>query len=117
MPMGPEPQVTAAAEMVEEAALQGAQPAESHLAETVEALAQVLEDTKAAGEPVDAIAEAVANSDTIKPEIIGDKATGRVLVITTEPENAEAAAQPESDVPGKKPAGKGRGKKGAAKDR
>lgn len=39
---------------------------------------------------------------------------GRVLVITAEPDNIEATAQLERDAPTKKPAGKGRSKKGAA---
>ena len=80
----------------------------------MEALAQALEDAQAAGEPVDALAEAVANGDAIKTEIIGDEATSRVLVITAEPECIEATAQPERDVPAKMPAGKSRGKKGTA---
>lgn len=83
-------------------------------AETLEALAQALEDAQAAGEPVEAIAGAVASGEAIKAEIIGDEATGRALVITAEPENIEAAAQPESDMPAKKLAPKGKGKKGKA---
>ncbi len=74
------------------------------------ALVKALEDAQGAGEPVDALAESVANSEAIKTEIIGDEAMGRVLVITAEPESTEATAQPESD----KFTGKGRGKKGAA---
>jgi hypothetical protein len=110
-----EPQVTAAAEAEAdmEAAPQEAQPAVSFPAETVEALAQALEDAQVNGEAVDALAEA-ANSEAIKAEIIGDEATGRVLVITSEPENIVATTQIETDALAKKPTGKGRGKKGAA---
>ena len=93
---------------------QEALPTESLTGETMEALAQALEVAQAAGEPVDALAEAIVDGETIKAEIIGDEATGRVLVIAAEPEGIEATAQTESDVPAKKPEGKGRGKKGAA---
>ena len=55
---------------------QEAQPAESIPAETAEALTQALEDAQAAGEPVNALVEAVANGDKITTEIIGDEATG-----------------------------------------
>ena len=79
----------------------------------MEALAQALEDAQAAGELIDALTEAVANGEAIETEIIGDEATGRVLVITAEPENIEAAAQPENDPPARKLAPKGKGKKGA----
>ncbi|MGJ4849419.1 hypothetical protein ACH6CV_04130 [Bacillota bacterium Meth-B3] len=118
-PLGQEaqPRVTAVddkAAETEEAAPQEAYPAESLPAETVEALAQALEDAQAAGEPVDALAEVVANGETIKTEIIGDEATGRVLVITMESESNEATPQPENNVLAKKPSGKGRGKKGTA---
>jgi hypothetical protein len=118
-PQGAEPQAMAAeaeteAEVAEEAAPQDGQPAEALPAETMEALAQALEDAQTAGEPVADIAAAMADGETIKTEIIEDEATGRVLVITAEPESAEATAQPESDVPAKKPAPKGKGKKGAA---
>lgn len=92
---GTEPQVTKMdeAKAAEDAAPQEAYPAEALPAETVEALAQELEDAQAAGEPVDALAEAVANDVAIKTEIIGYEATSRVLVITAEPGSAEAAAQ------------------------
>ncbi len=105
MPQSTEPQVVA------DEAAEGAQPADSLPAETVEALAQALEEAQAAGEQVDALAEAVANGEAIKTEIIGDEATGRVLVITAEMESAAVAAQPENDPPARKPAPKGRGKK------
>ena len=110
-----EPQVTAAAEAEAdmEAAPQEAQPAVSFPAGTVEALAQALEDAQVNGEAVDALAEA-ANSEAIKAEIIGDEATGRVLMITAEPENIVATTQIETDALAKKPTGKGRGEKGAA---
>lgn len=45
---------------------------------------------------------------------LGDEATGQVLVITAEPESAEATAQPENDAPARRPALKGNGKRGAA---
>lgn len=102
------------AKAAEDAAPQEAHPAEALPAETVEALAQAQEDARAAGEPVDTLVEAVANGETIKTEIVGDEAAGRVLVIAAEPENIKAAAQPESDVPAKKPACKSKRKKGAA---
>jgi len=123
MPQGKEPQAMAAAAEAEEAAPQDEQAAEALPAETMEALAQALEDAQTAGEPVADIAAAMADGEAIKTEIIEGEAMDRVLVITAEPEsaeataqpeNAEAAAQPESDVPTKKPAPKGKGKKGAA---
>jgi hypothetical protein len=80
----------------------------------MEALAQALEDAQAVGEPVDALAEAVANDEAIKTEVIEDGNKGQLLVITAEPEKTEAMAQPESDVPAKKPMGKNKGKRGAA---
>lgn len=98
----------------EEAAPQEAPPAEALPDETAEALAQAPEDAQAAGGLVDALDEAVSNGETITTEIIGGEAPGQMLVITTELENAEATAQPESDVPAKKPAPKGKSKKGAA---
>ena len=63
---------------------------------------------------MDALTEAVANGEAIETEIIGDEATGQVLVIRAEPENIEAAAQLESDLPARKPTPKGNRKKGAA---
>ena len=127
--------------MAQEAQLQEAEPAaeaepqqeprprdEQEVAEALpisvtEAFAQALEDAQAAGEPVADIAAAMVDGQVIKSEIIEGEATGRVLVITAEPESAdaaahpesaEAAAQPESDVPAKKPAPKGRATKSAA---
>jgi len=114
MPQDTEPQVTAAADASEGAAPQEARPIEAFPTETMEALAQALEDARAAGEPVDALGAAVVNGEAIKTEIIGDDATGQVLVITAEPDIIEVQAQPENDGPAKKPAGKGRGKKSAA---
>ena len=61
---------------------------------------------------MDALAE--ASSEAIKTEVIDEEATGRVLVITAEPESAETVTQPETDVPTKKPTAKGKSKKGAA---
>jgi hypothetical protein len=63
---------------------------------------------------VETIAKAVANGEAIKAEIIGDNAKGREPEVTAEPEGIEATAQAESDIPAKKPAPKGKGKKGAA---
>ena len=57
----------------------GSVPTEALPAETVEALAQALEDAHAAGEPVDALAETAAHGEVIKAEIIGDEA-GRVVI-------------------------------------
>ena len=79
----------------------------------MEALAQTLADAKAAGEPVDAKAEAVANGESVEAEIIGDEATGRGLVITAEAETSEVTVQFEGNIPVMKPAPKGKGKKGA----
>ena len=110
---GTELQVTVTAE-VEEVAPQGEQPAEALQAETMEALAQALEVAQATGEPMDALAEAVANGEMIKTEIFGDEAAGRVLVITAEPENTEAIPRPKSDAQAKRPMPKGKGKKGMA---
>ena len=98
-----------AAEVPKEAAPQEVRPTKQIPAETVEALAQALENAQTAGEPVDALAEASANGDSIKAEIIGDKVTGRVLVITAGSMSTETTAQPESDVPAKKSAPKGNG--------
>ena len=85
MPQGTEPRGTAPAVNVaaEEAESQPQDEQESKAlpAETLEALAQALADAQAAGEPVDALAEAVANDVAIMTKIIGDEA-GRVLVIT-----------------------------------
>ena len=80
----------------------------------VEAFTQALEEAQATGEPVAEIAAAMVDVETIKSEIIEGGSEGRPLVITAEPENTETTMQPESDVPAKKPTGKGRGKKGAA---
>jgi len=119
MPQGTEPQVVtadeaeAAAEVAEEAAPQDGQPAEALPAETMEALAHELEDAQTADEPVADIAAAMADGEPVGVEIIGDEATGQEPVIAAERENVEATAQPESDVPAKKPAPKGKGKKGA----
>ena len=105
MPQGTEPRGTAPAVDVaaEEAESQPQDEQESKAlpAETLEALAQALADAQAAGEPVDALAEAVANDVAIMTEIIRDEA-GRVLVITAGPESSETTAQPVSDVPAKK---------------
>jgi hypothetical protein len=62
------------------------------------------------------IAAVMADGEAVKAEIIGDDATGRVLVITAEPGSIEATARPVSDVPAKKPAGKGK-KSAATEDR
>jgi hypothetical protein len=115
----------AEADVAEEAALQEAQPTEALSAETAEALAQAHEGARAVGEPVSDVEAAIAGGEVPKAEIIGDIATGRVLVITAESEameamresveaTSEAEAQPESDVPAKKPVPKGKSKKGAA---
>ena len=114
LPQGTEPQVTTVADSVEDTAPQEAQPAVALSAETVEALAQALEDAQAAGEPVVAITEAAANGEAIKTEIIEDEAAGQVLVISVGSECTEAAAQPENAPPAIKPVPKGKGKKGAA---
>ena len=111
----PLPQEPAVQETVVEmeAAPQEAQPVVALSEGTMEALAQAFEDAQAAGEPVDAIAEAVADGEAIKAEIIGDETSGRVLVITVESGGAEATAQPQVDVPAKTPAPKGNGKRNA----
>jgi len=102
----------AATDAVEDATPQEAHPAKALPAETVEGLAQALEDAQLAGEPVDALAEAVAYGDAIKTEVFGDEAAGQVLVITAEPECIEATVQPERAVQVKKPTGKDRDKNG-----
>ena len=114
MPQGTEPQAMAADAEAEETAPQDGQPAEALPAETIQTLAHALEDAQTAGEPVADIAAAMADGEAIRTEIFEDEATGRVLVITAEPESTEATAQPESEVQAKKPAGKGRGKKGTS---
>lgn len=64
---------------------------------------------------MDALTEAVANGETIKAEIIGDEAAGRAPTMTAPKlESNEAAAQPKIVIPAKKPAPKGKDKKGAA---
>ena len=101
------------------------QPSESLPAPVVEAFAQALEDAQAAGEPIADIAAAMTDGEAIKAEIIEDEGEGRLVVITVEPEatevipepveaEAKAEAQPEDNEPAKKPARKGKGKKGAA---
>ena len=101
VPQGTEPQVPVVAEetMLEEAQLTDTLPVD-----TMEALALALEDAQAAGEQVDALAEAATYGEAIKAEIIGDEATDRILVITAEPASIEATAQPEGGVSAKKPA-------------
>ncbi len=78
-----------------------------------EAFAQALEGAQAAGEPVADIAAAMADGEAIKAEIIKGEGEGRLLVITAEPESSEVTTPLESDIPAKKPASKGKGKKGA----
>ncbi len=96
-----------AADATEEAEpQQEPQPAES--------LVQALENTQADGEPVDALAEAVADGEPAMAEAIGYEAAGREPAVMVEQESTEAAVQPESDVPAKKPAPRDKGKKGAA---
>ena len=46
------------------------------------------------GKPVADISEATADGETIMAEIIGDEATGRVLVITAERESAKSHCSP-----------------------
>lgn len=72
----------------------------------------MLEDSQAAGELAADIAVDMADGEAIRAEIIGDEAMSRVLVITAEPESTGAMAHHGSDVPAKKTAGKGKGKKG-----
>lgn len=78
------------------------------------ALVQALEDAQGVDEPVEALATAVVNGEAIETEIIEEEATGHELVIKVEPGSAEAAAHPENDPPARKPAPKGRSRKGAA---
>jgi len=112
-----QPQETEPAEGVELQQL-GEQPNEALPASVAEELTQALEDAQAAGEPVADIAAAMADGEAIKAEIIEDAGAGQLIVITAEPEatkaTAEAEAQPENSEPAKKPARKGKGKKGAA---
>jgi len=96
----------------EETQAQDTLPPEFMSASVVEAFTQALEDAQAAGEPVAEIAAAMADGEDIKVEIIGDEATGRVRVITAESESTEIMAQSDSDAPAKKPACKGKRKKG-----
>lgn len=90
-----------------------------------EAFAQALKDAQVTGEPVAGIAAAIADGEAIKAEIIEVEGEGRLVVITVEPEETaaipeateatvETEAQPEDSEPAKKPARKGKGKKGAA---
>ena len=111
---GAEKQVPVATDVGEEAAPQEVQPAESIPDKTVEAPALALEDVRPAEGLVDAMAEAMADTKSSKAENIGDEAAGQEPVITAEPESSEAMAQPKSDAPPRKPAGKGKGKKDAA---
>ena len=108
-----QPQEAAPAEDVAaevESQPQDEQANEALPASVVEAFAQALEDAQATGD----IAAAMADGATIKAEVIEDGSEGRLLMITTEPVNTEATALPVSDVPAKKLARKGKGKKGAA---
>ena len=118
------------------------QPTEALSTSVAEAFAQALEDAQAAGEPVAEIAEAMADGEIIKAEITEVEGAGQLIVITAEteateapespesmPEAMEATAeaiteateapvdtetQPEDSEPAKKPARKGKGKKGMA---
>ena len=118
--------MAAEAEPQQQPVTQDELPPEVIPASVVEAFAQALEDEQAAGEPVAEIAEVMADG-----EIIEDAGEGQLIVITAEPEAresmpepveaiAEATAEPEADAqpedsePAKKPARKGKGKKGAA---
>ena len=109
----------------EEAQPQSEQPTEALPTSVMEAFAQALEDAQAAGEPVAEIAATMADAQSIKTEIIEDEGEGWLLIITAEPESMEALeapeatdapeeaeAQPEDSEPAKKPACKGKGKKG-----
>ena len=68
----------------EKAQPQAEQPTEALPTSVVEAFEQALEDAYAAGEPVAKIAEAMADGEIIKAEIIEDAGEGRLVVITVE---------------------------------
>ncbi len=114
----PATDTAAEAEPQQEAQPQDEQAAEAIPASVAEAFAQALEDAQAAGEPVTDIAAAMVDGEAIKAEIVELEGEGRLIVITVEPEateaKAEAEAQPEDNEPAKRPAHKGKGKKGAA---
>ena len=129
-PLAQEAQPQEAAPAADIAAEAESQPQDEQATEALptsvaEAFAQALEDAQAAGEPVADIAAAMADDEAIKAEIIEVEGEGRLVVITVEPGDtaamleateatAEAEAQPEENEPAKKPARKGKGKKGAA---
>ena len=109
----PAEDMAAEAEPQQESMTQG-EPPEGLPTSIAEAFAQALEEAQAAGEPVAEIAAAMADGRIIKTEIIEDEGEGRLLIITAETESTEVTTPPEGEVPDKKPAGKGKGKKGVA---
>ncbi|MEA4898516.1 MAG: hypothetical protein VB115_09750 [Christensenellaceae bacterium] len=135
LPQEAQPQEAAPAEIMvaeaepqQEPVKQDDLPPEGLPASVMEAFAQALEDAQAAGEPVAEIAEAMADGEIIKAEIIEDTGAGQLIVITAEqeampepvetiaeatetPVEPEAEVQPEDNVPAKKPTRKGKGKK------
>ncbi len=111
MPQGAESQATAT-EATGEAVPQEAQPADALPAETTEAPAQAPEDTQAASEPLDGLAEVATEGEANTAEIIVDEVPSQELM--AESENTKATAQPESDASTRKPAPKRKGKKAAA---
>jgi hypothetical protein len=94
MSQGSERQVTAAADAAEDSAPQEAHPAKALPDVTMEALRQALSDAQLAGEPVDALFEAVASDEEIKAEIINNESEGRLVVITVEPEEPQRCQRP-----------------------
>ena len=119
------PVTDVAAEVETEPQPQGEQATAALPVSVTEAFAQALKDAQATSEPVADIAVAMADGEIIKAEIAEVEGEGRLVVIAVESEEkaampeateamAEAEVQPEDDEPAKKPARKGKGKKGAA---
>ncbi len=129
-PLAQEAQSQEVAPAANEAAEAESQPQDEQATEAlpvsvVEAFAQALENTQAAGESVADIAAAMANGEVIEDEVIGDESKGRLIVITAEPVEAEAmpepveataepVTQPKDREPAKRLTRKGKGKKDAA---
>ena len=90
------------------------QVTEAFSVSAVEAFAQTPEDAQATAGLVAEIMAAIADGEAINAEIAEGSSEGRLLVITAEQDNTETIAQPEDNVPVKKPVGRGRVKKGAA---
>ena len=104
-PFAQEVQLQDAAPAVDMAEEQYEQVTEALPASVLKAFAQALEGAQAA--------DKMATGEAIKAEIIKVESEERLLVITDESESTEGTVDAESEAPVKKPASKGKGKKGS----